>query len=111
MQNNKFQAYIGFSIKSREIIYGSDNIVISKKNIQLVIIDETTNVKVVNKLISFCDSKNIMLIKSKFTLSELTTRDNVKVVGLLNKNLAKAIIENCSDDIIIIKEGENKIGK
>lgn len=111
MRNNKFEAYIGFSIKSGKIIFGFDKIVESKKGLALVIFDESTNVKIVNKLISFCEYKNITLVKSKVLLKDLTKRDNVKAVGLLDKNLASAIIKNCNEEIVIFKEGENKIGK
>ncbi len=111
MQNNKFEAYIGFSIKSRSIIYGFDNLIKFNKKVPLVIVDESTNVKILNKLLVFCENKGYTLIKSKILLSDLTKRDNVKVVGLINKNLVDAILINCVNDILILKEGENKIGK
>lgn len=111
MQKNKFEAYIGFGIKSGNIIFGSDKIIESRKKVPLVIFDESTNVKVVNKLISLSDYKKFALIKSKILLSELTKRDNVKVLGMMDKNLASAIIKNCDEEIIILKEGENRIGK
>ena len=111
MQKNKFEAYIGFGIKSGSVIFGSDKIIEARKKIPLVIFDETTNVKVVNKLISLSDYKQFALVKSKILLSELTKRDNVKVLGMLDKNLASAILKNCNDEIVILKEGENRIGK
>ena len=111
MQNNKFEAYIGFSIKSRSIIYGFDNLIKFNKKVPLVIVDESTNVKILNKLLVFCENKGCALIKSKILLSDLTKRDNVKVVGLINKNLVDAILINCVNDILILKEAENKIGK
>lgn len=111
MQNNKFEAYIGFSIKSGSIIYGSDKILEYKKKLQLVIIDESTNVKIVNKLLNLSENKGFTLIKSKILLSQLTKRDNVKVVAILDKNFVSAILKNCAEDILILKEGENKLGK
>lgn len=111
MQKNKFEAYIGFGIKSGKVVFGSDKIIESRKNIPLVIFDETANVKVVNKLISLSDYKKFALIKSKILLSELTKRDNVKVIGMIDKNLASAIMKNCDEEIVILKEGENRIGK
>ena len=71
MQKNKFEAYIGFGIKSGKIVFGSDKIIESRKNIPLVIFDETANVKVVNKLISLSDYKKFALIKSKILLSNV----------------------------------------
>ncbi len=111
MQNSKFEAYIGFSIKSGSIIYGSDKIFEFKKKLQLVIIDESTNVKIVNKLLNLSEVKGFTLVKSKILLSELTKRDNVKVVSVLDKNFVSAILKNCTEDILILKEGENKLGK
>ena len=55
VQKNKFEAYIGFSIKSGKTIFGYDKIVECKKKIAMIIFDESTNVKIVNKLISFCE--------------------------------------------------------
>lgn len=111
MQNNKFEAYIGFSIKSRNIIFGFDKISEYRKALPLVIFDESTNVKIVNKLINLSEARGFILIKSKILLKDLTKRDNVKAVGIIDKNLANAIIKNCGEEILILKEGENKIGK
>ena len=111
VQKNKFEAYIGFSIKSGKTIFGYDKIVECKKKIAMIIFDESTNVKIVNKLISFCEFRNITLIKSNVLLKDLSKRDNVKTIGLLDNNFSKAILSNCFDEIVIFKEGENKIGK
>lgn len=111
MQNNKFEAYIGFGIKSGNVVFGSDKIIESRKKIPLVIFDETANVKVVNKLISLSDYKKFALVKSTILLSQLTKRDNVKVIGMIDRNLASAILKNCNEEIVILKEGENRIGK
>lgn len=106
MQNNKFEAYIGFSIKSGNILFGSDKILESRKRLSIVIFDETTNVKIVNKLLTYSENMKCTLIKSKILLKDLTKRDNVKVVALSDKNLASAIIKNCNEIIDIIKEGK-----
>lgn len=94
MEIKKIKSYLAFSIRSGKIIFGVDKLFVSKKMPYLVIICSTQNDKVANKVIRFCDENNIKHIKFKdLVLADIIGRDNCKVVGLLDYNLASAIIK------------------
>lgn len=86
---NKLKTYFGFCIKSNSIMFGFDNILKTKKKFDVVIFCSTATEKhiypILNKRI-----KCVKLVNS--TLSELVDRDNVKVVGIKNLGLSKAIL-------------------
>ena len=93
MDVKKISSYLMFSIRSGKIIFGVDKLFVSKKMPCLVLICSTQNEKVSNKVLKFCNINKIKVIKLKdLILSELIGRDNCKVVGLLDYNLANAII-------------------
>ena len=92
MKIEKIKTYLGFAVKSGNIIFGSDKLFESKKRSFLVLICSTQNEKVTNKVVNFCKKDNIKFIKLKdIILAELLGRDNCKVVGISDFNLANAI--------------------
>lgn len=94
MEIKKVSSYIAFSIRSGKIIFGVDKLFQSKKMPLLVIICSTQNDKVSNKIIRFCNINNVKVIKLKdLVLADMIGRDNCKVVGLLDYNLATAVIK------------------
>lgn len=86
---NKLSTYFGFSIKSNAILFGIDNILKSRKPVELIVLCSSANEKTIrtvqNKGNTVIQLKNILL-------SDLVKRDNVKVVAIKNSNLAKAIL-------------------
>lgn len=94
MRSNKIKSYLGFSVKSGNVIFGSDKLFESKKKPKLVIVCSLQNEKVTNKVLKLCKENNITCIKLiDITLADLICRDNCKVVGVLDDNLAQAIIK------------------
>ena len=92
MRIDKIKTYLGFSIRSGGLIFGSDKLLASTKMPKLVLICSSQNDKVSDKVIRFCTDNNIESIKLKdILLSDLVGRDNCKVVGIVDQNLAKAI--------------------
>lgn len=82
---NKINAYIGFAIKSRSVVYGTDNILTSK-GCKLIVVSNKLSINALQKL----QSKNIQII----TLSENDYAQlNLKglAVGITDKSLAEAI--------------------
>lgn len=101
----KIKSYIGFSIKSKQIIFGIDNIETSKAKPTLVIACKTLSENGKNQVLNYCKKNNITLVSPKEeTLSELVSRNNCKIVGLKNVNLSDAIV-NCSQEIEILYKG------
>lgn len=105
---NKIQSLIGFAIKSNSVIWGVDNLLLTKKPVRLVIMCYSNSEKNKIKLQTLAESKKITLIEFKtITLNELTHKRNVKVISLVNKELTKAILsENYNECYEIIKRGK-----
>lgn len=102
--NSKLKTYLGFSIKSNQIVFGFDNLLETRKKVKLVLYDNTVNPKIEEKLKLLCDYKKWSLVKlENEKLGELVSRDNCKVVGLIDKNLADAVLKE-SVNIIIREE-------
>ena len=80
---------MGFCIKSNSILFGSDNIIKTKKKLDMVLFCSTASEKhiypIKNKGVKCVKLKNVLL-------SELVGRENVKVVGIKNFGLSKAIL-------------------
>lgn len=92
MKVDKLKAYLGFAIKSGNVIFGVDKLFESKKTPVLTLVCHTQNEKVYGKIEKFCNLNKINLIKlSNLTLSDLVGRDNCKVISILDINLAQAI--------------------
>lgn len=92
LEINKVKAYLGFAVKSKKLIFGYDKLMEANTPPRFVMICSTQNEKVSNKVIKFCDDNKILVYKFKtYVLGELLHR-NCKVIGIMDKNLAKAII-------------------
>ena len=96
---------MGFSIKSKQIIFGIDNLESSKTKPNLVIACKTLTENGKNQILNFCKKNNITLVSPLGeTLSELVNRNNCKIVGLKNGNLSEAIL-SCEQEIEILYKG------
>jgi len=90
----KIKAYLSFSVRSGNIIFGVDKLMVNKKLPIVVLICSTQNDKVTNKVLRYCSDNNIKVIKLKdLLLADIIGRDNCKVVGLTDFNLAKAVMD------------------
>ena len=91
---NKIKSYLGFAIKSNEIIYGFDNLNTTKKNIKLVLYYDSISEKSLKNLRYLANNKKWKMVKLVNTsLDELLNTNNCKIVGITNENLAKVILE------------------
>ena len=92
MKVDKVKTYLGFAIRSGKVIFGVDKLFDSKKKVQLILICSTQNEKVTNKVVRYAKNENIPYIKLKdLVLGEMVSRDNCKVIGILDINLAQAV--------------------
>ena len=93
MKIDKLKSYLGFAIRSGKVIFGVDKLMESKKFPIVVLICSTQNDKVTNKVIRYCSLNNISYykLKSGCILGDIIGRDNCKVIGVNDFNLANAI--------------------
>lgn len=91
---NKIKSYLGFAKKSNEIIYGFDNLNTTKKNIKLILYSDSISEKSLKNLRYLANEKKWKMAKLiKTSLDELLNTSNCKIVGIINENLAKAILK------------------
>lgn len=85
---SKINSYIGFAIKSRKVVYGTDNILINK-NCQLVIVSDSIAQNTLQKL----QNKNLKIIV--MPQAEYKTL-NLKglAIAITDQSLAQAIQNN-----------------
>lgn len=91
---NKIISYIGFAIKSKKVIVGQTMIKSSKNKIYLVLVCNTASQNLIDLGHSVAKKHDCPVIITKESLDELTHIKDVKIVGLLDENLSKAIFEN-----------------
>lgn len=113
MKENKLISYIGFAIKSGKVIFGYDNLFKAKKMPYAIVYCHTLSEKMKNKLELFANLKKIKLIPlENFILSDIIKRDNCKVLGICDENLAKVISTEIDDlNNKIEQSSEVNIGK
>ena len=88
----KIKAYLGFAKKSRNIIYGVDDIIRLKNKCQLVIISSSLAESSFEKLKTNLQKNNISVVvlnEEKF-IKNLDS-ENIKAIAITDKNLSDAI--------------------
>lgn len=90
---DKISSYIGFAIKSNSVVKGLDDILKSKKRIEVIIVSFTIKENSYEKLQNFAIQKNIKVIKIDQSVFDALNISGVKILGVTDKNLASAIIK------------------
>ena len=94
LQIPKIKSYIGFAIRSREITFGVDDIVKTKKA-KLIIASKDLGESSLSKLEKFSSEKNLeVILLDSVDFAEVVQNENIKAVSVENKNLAEAIKKN-----------------
>lgn len=91
---NKIISYIGFAKKSNNLIVGQTPIKRCKKQLYLVLVCGSASENLINLAKNVANKHCCAYIITKQKLSELTNLKDIKIVGILDENLSKAIIEN-----------------
>jgi ribosomal protein L7Ae-like RNA K-turn-binding protein len=97
MSKNKIDTYIRFAIKSRSIIYGIDNIKKGIRQIKIIIADKTLSENSLDKAGLLCNKNNIPLVISEEELNNILNTENCRIIGITNRNMAEAIINNVGE--------------
>ncbi len=95
MEKNKMETYLGFCIRARKIIFGTEMISRQKKGVQLLIFDGgmgANSLKVIRKA---HETLGCPLVRTDDgVLGELVHRPNVKAVAITDESLAKAMLSS-----------------
>lgn len=98
----KLIAYLGFALKSNNLVFGVDNIEAKSKKVVMIIFDDSLSDNSSNKLHNIATRNNISIYNTDKTLDELLNKNNCKAIGITSKDLATAIKE-----LKLLKEVQN----
>lgn len=105
--NDKICTLVGFAVRARKVIFGADDILLSKKRKYLVISDETLSnrgSKNVREIARKCGSSLIIsLVRS---VEDMVYKTNCKVIAITDKQMAEALTSFVTEDYLFINSEE-----
>jgi ribosomal protein L7Ae-like RNA K-turn-binding protein len=87
----KAETILGFALKARKIVIGSDNILSSRRKQSLILADNGMAQNSKKKLFSFAAKNGIPFLCIDTRLGELLHKPGVLAVSLNDKNMAEEI--------------------
>ncbi|HJD06144.1 MAG TPA: hypothetical protein IAB72_04680 [Candidatus Onthoplasma faecipullorum] len=91
---HKIISYLGFAKKSNNLIVGQSPIKRTDKKLYLILIGKSASENLENLAKNVANKHNCEHLKLNVDISELINLKDIKIVGITDYNLAKAIIEN-----------------
>lgn len=91
---NKIISYIGFAKKSNSLITGQSALKHFKNQLHLLLVCNSASENLKNLAKNIANKHNCEVIITKINLSELSNLSDIKIIGLTDENLSKAIIDN-----------------
>lgn len=91
---NKIISYIGFAKKSNNLVVGQTPIKRCVKKLHLILVCNTASDNLKNLAKNIAVKHNCDCVITEPNLSELANLKDIKIIGLTDENLSKAIIDN-----------------
>lgn len=88
----RIKSYIGFAIKSNHVIKGIDDLTKTRKKVSLILVSNELKGNSKDKVHQLSNSKNIPLKEIENQIFIDLNLIGVKILGITDPNLAKAII-------------------
>ena len=99
MEKSKIETYLGFSIRSRKIIFGAETIEKQKKGVFLLVIDGAIGKNSLKPILRAKETLGCPLyITDEGVLAEWVHRPAVKAVAITDNNLASAMIASADSE-------------
>ncbi len=96
MEKSKLETYLGFCIRSRKIIFGTEMISRQKKGVKLLIFDGSMGANSLKIIVKAKETFACPLLQTEAgTLGELLHKPSVKAVAITDEHLASAILSVC----------------
>lgn len=93
MNLEKIKTYVGFAIKSRQIVYGLDSI--KEKKIYIIVYSDSLSESSKEGCVKASIKNSCLSFKlSDSEMMEVLNNDKIKAFAIVNKDLAKAIENN-----------------
>ena len=103
-ERSKVETYIGFAIKKRSLITGSDSVTRLKKA-YVIIICASAGENAKSEAHKISKKLKCPLVESKILLEDLTGKLNCKIAAVTDQNLAAAILNNLNENFSVISGG------
>ena len=91
---NKIISYIGFAHKSNKVIAGQTPLKRTKEKLNVILVCNTGSENLINLAKNLAVKHNCEYIVTKVELEKLTNIKGIKIIGITEENLSKAIIQN-----------------
>ncbi len=90
---NKVDTYVGFAVKSGNVIWGLDMLKKAKKAPFVILIDEQIGQNSLKQVNLYAERNNVeIVVLPAEHLNNSLARTNVKILSVCDENLAKAIL-------------------
>ena len=95
---SKIVAYVGFAIKSKNIIFSTDDIIKSKR-VKIILLSESLSNSSKSKIENYAKQKNIEVKNFKAEVfNEIINNQNIKAAAITNESLADAINKSLANN-------------
>lgn len=101
---SKVEAYIGFAIKKRALVTGSDG-VSRLRRAELVLLCQSGSPNAKKAALNAGERLKCPVVECKIPLEDITCKQNCKIAALTDKQLAAAIINNLNQNFSVISGG------
>ncbi len=107
MQRSKVETFIGFSIRARKVVSGT-NSVEATKDIKSLYLCHTASDNAKKVALSKAKKCNVplVLVKGK-SVEEILNKENCKMFAITDEALSNAVMSNLDENYEIIFRGEN----
>ena len=103
MPNGKIATYIGFARRARKVKVGVNAISTVKGRIPLMIVCATASENTLSDAKSLAKKHGAKLVMTKsITVEDFFDKENARLAAILDDSLAKAILENLTEEYQII---------
>ncbi len=110
MTKSKIETYLGFCLRARKILLGTDNVENAKRDVYLLLVDESLSENAFKIILKAQEKFSCPLLKcSPDYLGECLHRYGVKAVAVQDKSLANAILQSVaqSEQVKLYSGGNN----
>lgn len=103
MPEGKIATYIGFARRARRVKVGVNAISTVKGRIPLMLVCHTASKNTLSDAVSLAKKHGSKLVMTKVTtVEDFFDKENARLAAILDDNLAKAILDNLTEEYEII---------
>ncbi len=102
MATDKIQTMLHFAIRAGKTVFGTDQIVLSRKK-KVIVFCSTLSENSTKKMLK--DNPNTPIIRSILPLEQILSRSG-KAIAVTDSNMADQILKNINDNYELVSEGK-----